>query len=162
MTRLVTLGLLLAGMVALPLSHLAISAPGGKGKPGKVSLCHFPSDKEEGRVIEVSEAAVAVHVSKHEDCTSYVVLDENGKICRCATCREKCQADYEKCRADCSPRDRRCLHNCALANRRCIVNCARGSKCKIICEKSYQRCLASGRNPRQCERERAQCLANCD
>ena len=83
MTRLLGLGVIVGCLLAIPLSHsVSAKKKKGAGHPAKVSICHFPDDKTEGHVIEVSENAVAAHVSHHGDCTTFVVSEETGG-CRC-------------------------------------------------------------------------------
>ena len=72
-------------LAALPLSHVATAA-----KPEtKVAICHVNSANDVldldglvvtfGRVIEVSENAVAAHVAQHGDSESYLPLDEETR-----------------------------------------------------------------------------------
>ena len=84
--RIVNLVLLTALVIAIPLSHVALSkkkAPKKNGDPPpKVAICHFPDDSDVGHVIKVSENAVAAHVAKHGDCTSFAVSTDTGE-CTC-------------------------------------------------------------------------------
>jgi hypothetical protein len=122
--RVVNLALLAAAVVAVPLSHSALSQKKNGGPHGpapKVQICHFPDDSTVGHVIEVSQNAVAAHIAKHGDCTTFVTEETGG--CRCLTCEEQCQADAESCRAACDPDDTECLDGCAAALTECLAGC---------------------------------------
>jgi hypothetical protein len=111
--------LLAIALFALPLSHSTTWAQKKNGPPPKVALCHFPNDKVEGHVIEVSAHAVAAHLSKHGDCTEYVALE--GDACRCLTCDETCNAAADACTADCT--DSACEAACAADLATCLAAC---------------------------------------
>jgi hypothetical protein len=122
--RVINLVLLAAAVVAVPLSHSALSQKNGgpKGPAPKVQICHFPDESTEGHVIEVSQNAVAAHLAKHGDCTAFEVA-EGTRDCRCLTCDEQCQAAAESCRAACDPDDTECLDACAAALTECLAAC---------------------------------------
>ena len=83
-SRVVNLILLTALVIAIPLSHVALSkkkAAQKKKAPPKVEICHFPEDGDGGRVIRVSSRAVDAHVAKHGDCRTFVVYDTGGCTC---------------------------------------------------------------------------------
>ena len=120
--RVVNLVLLTALVIAIPLSHVALSkkkAPKKNGDPPpKVAICHFPDDQP-GHVIVVSENAVAMHIAKHGDCTAFVVLDTGE--CLCLTCQELCAAVRDRCRADCPSLT--CVGECEQAFQQCLLGC---------------------------------------
>jgi hypothetical protein len=118
--RILTLLLLLGCVIAIPFSHVVLSAKKNDA-PAKVAICHFPGDSEVGHVIEVSENAVPAHVSKHGDCTAFVARP-NG-ACRCLTCEEQCQAADARCRAACDEDDTTCLAACATELQQCLADC---------------------------------------
>lgn len=87
MKRLLIL-LCVAGLLAaIPLSHVAVAAK-KTGQPPKVAICHLNSANDVvvleelviayGRVIEVSENAVAVHEA-HGDSTVYFEMSEEAR-----------------------------------------------------------------------------------
>ena len=122
-SRQLTLFALACFVLAIPLSHSAISAKKKAAKkkaaPAKVALCHFSGDDPIGHVIEVSSNAVAAHVEKHGDCTQFEAL-ANG-ACRCLTCEELCQSAFDRCAAGCS--DPLCIDECIAADKRCNLAC---------------------------------------
>jgi hypothetical protein len=83
MKRLIVVLCVVGFIVALPMSHLASAA-----KPQtKVAICHVNSANDVlyledgnvvtfGRVIVISENAVATHVAQHGDSTEYADLDK--------------------------------------------------------------------------------------
>jgi hypothetical protein len=113
--------MLAIGLLAVPLSHSAISAKKKGAPPEKVAICHFPDDSEVGHVIEVSENAVPAHVSKHGDCTEFVARP-NG-ACRCLTCEESCQRAARRCLAECADGDTACQAACQGALTACLAEC---------------------------------------
>jgi hypothetical protein len=130
-SRQLTLFALACFVLAIPLSHSAISAKkkATKKKAGaapKVALCHFPDDSDVGHVIEVSSNAVAAHVEKHGDCTAFVARP-NG-ACRCLTCLESCTATFDRCVEGCghyvgdTPTDP-CVDECIAKGTRCRLGC---------------------------------------
>ena len=121
-TRLFVLGLLAVCTAMIPLSHLAMSGPKGKGPAPKVAICHFPDDQAVGHVIEVSENAVAAHLAKHGDCTAFAIVDTTG--CRCLTCLELCERNLERCLADCGDNSP-CRGACRGSESRCRSRCTR-------------------------------------
>lgn len=120
-SRLASLGLLIAVVIAIPLSHSAVSKKNEGPRP-KVPICHFPDDSTEGHVIVVSEAAVAAHLDKHGDCTAFVA-GETERGCRCLTCEETCEADAVTCRAECPAEDTQCLAACETGLSTCLAAC---------------------------------------
>ena len=123
-SRQLTLFALACFVLAIPLSHSAISkkkAPTKKGPAPKVALCHFSGDKPVGHVIEVSSNAVAAHVEKHGDCTEFTASPDGG--CRCLTCLELCQAAFDRCVAGCADNDPLCKDKCIAAGTRCRQGC---------------------------------------
>lgn len=119
--RIITLILLVGCIIAIPLSHSAMSQK-KKAHPEKTPICHFPEDSEGvGHVIVVSKHAVDAHISKHGDCTDFLARP-NG-ACRCLTCEELCQRDARICRAQCDPNDVDCLNACTEEFDTCIAEC---------------------------------------
>ena len=127
--RIVNLVLLTALVIAIPLSHVALSkkkAPKKNPAPPKVAICHFPDDQP-GHVIRVSANAVAAHVAKHGDCTSFAVDIESGE-CTCVgqSCEEDCDDEQQRCRENCgSTPTIACLQACTAAHMQCLFNCTR-------------------------------------
>ena len=119
--RIVSFVLLTAVVIAIPLSHSALSmkkAPTKNGPAPKVKICHFPDDQP-GHVIEVSDNAVAMHIAKHGDCTQFTT-DDTG-ACTCLTCQELCEAARNRCRADCPSLT--CVGECEQAFQQCVLGC---------------------------------------
>ena len=135
--RLVSLALLIALVIVIPLSHTAMSKKAKKKGRAKVSICHFSAcdcadptdDLLHGHVIRVSRRALAAHLAKHGDCTEFVrETNESGReICRCLTCQELCAAALESCQADCPPCSTTpmdpCLADCQQAFQMCLTGC---------------------------------------
>ena len=129
--RIVNLVLLTALVIAIPLSHVALSKAKKKvGKrAAKVEVCRFSAcdcaDPETGvltgRVLRVSRNALAAHLSKHGDCTQFTT-DDTG-YCTCLTCQELCLAAGRLCRANCPSGDLACLAGCTAAFNRCAAGC---------------------------------------
>ena len=124
--RIVNLVLLTALVIAIPLSHVALSkkkAPTKNGPAPKVKICHFPDDQP-GHVIEVSANAVAMHIAKHGDCIAFQT-DATG-ACTCLTCQQLCAIERDRCRAGCPPNEFGCLERCNKEEKRCLLGCPRG------------------------------------
>lgn len=121
MTRPLSLFLLLAALLLVPLSHFVVSGPPATTPPGKTEICHFGAGETEGTVIEVSNAALAAHLNKHGDCTPFFTNADGS--CRCLTCQEQCLARLEICRAGCDPTDPDCPDACRAAAARCLRGC---------------------------------------
>jgi hypothetical protein len=125
-TRQFVLALLAICVVAIPLSHSMVSAKKAAKKKGpapKQAICHFPDDSEIGHVIEVSENAVAAHVSKHGDCTQFLTDEDGG--CRCLTCPEICRVERARCEESCEG-DTACIARCNNQAQQCVENCSDG------------------------------------
>jgi hypothetical protein len=124
-SRQLTLFALACFVLAIPLSHSAISAKKKAAKkkeaPAKVALCHFSGDNPVGHVIEVSSNAVAAHVEKHGDCTEFEARPDGR--CRCSTCEELCTAAFDRCVAGCRDTDPFCREDCIAANNLCNSAC---------------------------------------
>jgi hypothetical protein len=125
--RMISFVLLTAMVIAIPLSHTAVSKKSGKKGPApKVALCHFPDDQP-GHVIEVSANAAAMHIAKHGDCTDFVVDIGSGE-CTCfgQSCAEDCDDEQQRCRENCGPTPTiACLQACTAAHMQCLFNCTR-------------------------------------
>ena len=120
--RIVNLVLLTAIVIAIPLSHVALSKKKAKKTAAKVEICHFPDDKDVGHVIRVSSRAVAAHISKHGDCKDFTT-DATG-ACKCIPCTELCVAALERCLADCPPLGTgQCQADCQTEFNRCDIAC---------------------------------------
>jgi hypothetical protein len=125
-SRQLTLFALACFVLAIPLSHSAISKKKAAKKNGlapKVALCHFSDDEDSdaGHVINVSANAVPAHLEKHGDCTQFAEGDDGA--CRCLTCEELCEAANQQCVAGCGPQDQECLATCQLELDQCIIDC---------------------------------------
>ena len=82
MKRFAGFALVTAFLLALPVSHLAISGPPNRPK-GKVEICHFPDGETTGIVINVSRAALNAHCTKHGDCTNFTTPPNLNGGCVC-------------------------------------------------------------------------------
>jgi hypothetical protein len=122
-SRQLTLFALACFVLAIPLSHSAISKKKAKKKNGpapKVALCHFPDDSDVGHVINVSANAVPAHIEKHGDCIHFLARD-NG-ACRCLTCTERCRLVRARCEEACGD-DPNCIARCNAFARECVILC---------------------------------------
>jgi hypothetical protein len=159
MSRLLGVILLAAGLLVVPLSHWAISGD-KKDENEKVAICHFPNGKEVGHVIEVSENAVPAHVANHGDCTAFVITSKevDGDSCRCATCAETCDLNFNQCIGNCDG-DLRCEKNCSAEHAHCRKACA----CTDRCHADYgERCVEeSPGQEEECAKKLDACLAGC-
>jgi hypothetical protein len=131
--RVINLALLTALVIAIPLSHMALSKrkKAATKKAAKVDICHFqgptagphigpffpyPQVPLGWRRVRISRSAAAAHLLKHFDCTDFVMLD-SGEECRCP-CLENCVKVRDECLAaggdvaTCAAEAERCREAC--------------------------------------------------
>ena len=114
---------LLGCVVAIPLSHLAISQDGGGGggSTGDVAICHFEEPGADGIVLLVSEESVPFHRNAHNDCLDFSSSD--GIKCRCnVSCADRCFRNGRTEQAACDG-DQECLDRARTAVRVCVNAC---------------------------------------
>jgi hypothetical protein len=82
MKRFLAVLVVVAFVVAVPLSHLVTATP--PDLKNLVDICHFPDGLPVGVVISVDVNAVAVFEKLHGDCTNFTIVEKDGS-CICSS-----------------------------------------------------------------------------